>query len=58
MTLEEIERNVRERDAADMSRAVSPLRRADDAVELDNSHMTVDEQMEWLMREFRLRSNR
>ncbi len=58
VTLEEIERNVRERDAADMSRAVSPLRRADDAVELDNSHMTVDEQMEWLMREFRLRSNR
>ncbi len=58
VTLEEIERNVRERDAADMSRPVSPLRRADDAVELDNSHMTVDEQMEWLMREFRLRSNR
>ena len=58
VTLEAIERNVRERDAADMSRAVSPLRRADDAVELDNSHMTVDEQMEWLMREFRLRSNR
>lgn len=56
VTLEEIERNVRERDAADMSRAVSPLRRADDAIELDNSHMTVDEQMEWLMREFRLRS--
>ncbi len=58
VTLEEIERNVRERDAADMSRAISPLRRADDAIELDNSHMTVDEQMEWLMREFRLRSRR
>lgn len=50
VTLEEIERNVRERDEADMSRAISPLRRADDAVVLDNSHMTVAEQMEWLMR--------
>ncbi len=36
-----------------MSRAVSPLRRADDAIELDNSHMSVDEQMEWFMNEYR-----
>ncbi len=52
VTLEEIERNVRERDHADMTRAISPLRRAEDAVELDNSHMTVAEQMEWFEREF------
>ena len=38
--MEEIERNVRERDKADMSRAISPLRQAADAVVLDNSHMT------------------
>ena len=52
VSLEEIERNVRERDKADMSRAVSPLRRADDAIVLDNSHMTVDEQMAWFMEQF------
>lgn len=49
VTLEEIERNVVERDKADMSRRVSPLRQAEDAIVLDNSHMTVDEQMEWFM---------
>lgn len=48
VSLEEIERNVRERDRQDETRAVSPLRRADDAVVLDNSHMTVEEQMEWV----------
>ena len=53
VSLDEIERNVRSRDRADMSRAVSPLRRADDAIELDNSHMSVDEQMEWFMNEYR-----
>ena len=53
VTLEEIERNVRERDKADMSRAVSPLRQADDAIVLDNSHMTVDEQMVWFLDKFK-----
>jgi len=52
VTLEEIECNVRARDEADMSRAISPLRQADDAVVLDNSRMTVDEQMEWFMKLF------
>lgn len=49
VTLSDIERNVRERDQADMTRAVSPLRKAEDARELDNSHMTIDEQMKWFM---------
>ena len=53
VSLEEIERNVVERDRADTTRAVSPLRRADDAIVLDNSHMTVDEQMEWFMERYR-----
>lgn len=57
VTLEQIERNVRERDKADMSRAVSPLRQADDAVVLDNSHMSVDEQMAWFMELYRQRTN-
>ncbi len=49
VSLEEIEQNVISRDHADMTRAVSPLRQADDAVVLDNSHMTVAEQMEWFL---------
>ena len=35
-----------------MSRAISPLRQAPDAVVLDNSHMTVEEQMAWFMERF------
>lgn len=58
VTLEEIERNVRERDRIDMTRAVSPLRQADDAVVLDNSHMSVDEQMAWFMDLYRQRTGR
>lgn len=50
VSLEEIEKNVLSRDCADMNRSVSPLRRAEDAVELDNSCMTVEEQMEWFMK--------
>lgn len=53
VSLEQIEENIRSRDKADMSRAVSPLRQADDAIVLDNSHMTVDEQMEWFMEQLR-----
>ena len=58
VSLEEIERNVRERDAADMSRTVSPLRQASDAVVLDNSCMTVEEQMAWFMEQFAERTGR
>ena len=46
--MEEIERNIRERDRQDETRGVSPLRRAADAVLLDNSRMTVEQQMEWI----------
>lgn len=47
VTIEQIYENVVSRDKADMSRAISPLRMADDAVVLDNSHMSVEEQMSW-----------
>ena len=47
VSLEEIEHNVRSRDEADMSRAISPLRKAEDAIVLDNSFMTIPEQMQW-----------
>ena len=49
VSLEEIEQNVRDRDYQDEHRAISPLRKADDAIVLDNSQMTVEEQMTWIM---------
>lgn len=45
---EEILKNVQERDYIDSHRAMNPLRKADDALVLDNSHMTVEDQMVWL----------
>lgn len=50
---EDILRNVQERDYIDTHREVSPLRQADDAILLDNGQMTIDEQNEWLMEQFR-----
>ena len=52
VSLEEIYENVVSRDHADMTRAISPLRKAEDAIVLDNSHMSVEEQMEWFDREY------
>ena len=52
---DEILKNVQERDYIDSHREVSPLRKADDAIELDNSHMTIAEQKEWLLERFRER---
>ena len=53
VSMEEVLRNVRERDRLDMERAESPLRRADDAIELDNTHLTIPEQRALLLRLFR-----
>lgn len=47
--LEEVRMNIISRDIADENRDISPLRRADDAIILDNSRMTVDQQMDWIM---------
>jgi len=47
VSMEEVLNNILERDKLDQTRAVSPLRKAEDAIELDNSYMTIDEQMEW-----------
>lgn len=46
---EDVLKNVEERDYIDSHRAVSPLRQADDAIVLDNSHMTIAEQDAWLL---------
>jgi cytidylate kinase len=49
---DDILKNVQERDYIDSHREVSPLRKADDAIELDNSHMTIPEQKQWLLDRF------
>jgi cytidylate kinase len=48
----DILKNVQERDYIDSHREVGPLRQAPDALLLDNSHMTIAEQNEWLMQRF------
>lgn len=50
--MEDIIANIRERDRIDSTRAVSPLRKADDAIVLDNSNMTIAEQKAWLLAQF------
>ena len=51
-SFEEILANVKERDHIDMNREVSPLRQAEDAILLDNSHLTIDEQKQWLQEQY------
>jgi CMP/dCMP kinase len=54
---EDIRRNIIARDIADENRDISPLRRAEDAILLDNSRMTVAQQMEWVMKIIRDKLN-
>lgn len=49
---DEVLANLRERDRIDSTREVAPLRQADDAIVLDNSHMTIPEQNQWLLEQF------
>ena len=49
----DILKNVEERDYIDSHRATSPLRKADDAIELDNSNLTIAEQKKWLYEQYR-----
>jgi cytidylate kinase len=48
VSLSEIEANIRSRDSLDQTREISPLRQAPDAIVLDNSHMTLEQQMQWV----------
>ena len=48
VTYDSVLTNVRERDRIDSGRAVSPLRQAEDALVLDNSDMTLDQQQAWV----------
>ena len=51
-------KNVEERDYIDTHREVSPLKKAEDAITLDNSQMTIPEQKDWLMQQFQKAINR
>ena len=53
VSYEEVLHNVKERDRIDETREVDPLRRADDALLLDNSAMTLQQHDEWLLRAYR-----
>lgn len=53
VSFDDILKNVQERDYIDSHRATSPLRKADDAIELDNSHLTIAQQQQWLLDAYR-----
>ncbi len=53
ISYEEILENVKQRDYIDQHRDVSPLRKADDALLLDNSHLSIEEQKRWLMEQYK-----
>jgi len=50
---EDILKNVEERDYIDTHREVSPLKKAEDAITLDNSNLTIAQQKEWLLQHFK-----
>lgn len=52
-SLEEVRENLAKRDHIDSTRTDSPLRQAEDALLLDNSHMTVEQQMQWFREMFK-----
>ncbi|WP_106829761.1 (d)CMP kinase [Parabacteroides pacaensis] len=51
-SFEEVLENVKTRDQIDTTRKESPLRQADDAVVLDNSYLTIEEQKQWLLEQY------
>ena len=55
-SFDEILQNVKDRDYLDQHREVSPLVQAEDAILLDNSHLTIDQQNDWLMEQFRIKT--
>lgn len=51
-SFDEILENVKQRDYIDQNREVSPLRKAEDAILLDNTNLTIEQQKEWLFENF------
>lgn len=58
LNFDEILKNVEERDYLDSHRETSPLKQAKDAVVLDNSEMTIEEQNAWLLERFQEKLNK
>ena len=52
-SFEEVLKNLKIRDLIDSTRKESPLRQADDAIVLDNSYISIEEQRQWLLEQFR-----
>lgn len=55
-SFDEILENVKQRDYIDQHREVSPLRKADDALLLDNTELTIQQQKEWLFNQYNQRT--
>lgn len=53
VSFDEVLKNIKDRDYIDSTRAESPLRKADDALLLDNSSMSMSEQFEWIIEKMR-----
>ena len=53
VTIEEVKNNLEMRDYIDSNREISPLRKADDAVVLDNTNLTMDEQLDFALKLFK-----
>jgi len=53
VTLAEVRNNINSRDYEDSHREESPLRKAEDAIELDNTHLNFDEQVEFVLEKLR-----
>jgi len=51
--LEEVKKNLIERDALDSTRATSPLKKAEDAIEIDTTSLTREEQLQKIMDSFK-----
>lgn len=54
----DILKNVEERDKIDSTRAISPLKKADDALVLDNSHLSREEQLAWTLKKVKELTNK
>jgi cytidylate kinase len=55
ISFDEVLKNIEERDYMDTHREISPLRKADDALVLDNSYMSKTEQLEWILKRIKER---
>lgn len=53
VSYEDVLDSVKRRDHIDSTRAISPLRQAEDALVLDNSHMSIEEQKTWLLARYK-----